>query len=62
MPENLVPNLTERIEHLTHDVESLKEDNKYLQDLFYDNEYDSDTHWIKIGIPPEWCDDEDEDE
>ena len=39
-----------------------KEDNKYLQDLFYDNEYDSDTHWIKIGIPPEWCDDEDEDE
>ena len=30
MPENLVPTLTERIEHLTHDVESLKENNKYL--------------------------------
>ena len=30
--------------------------------MFYSYEYDSDTHWIKIGIPSEWCDDENEDE
>ena len=27
---------------------------------FFDYEYDSDTHWIKLGIPPEWFEDEDE--
>ena len=32
MPENLIPNLTEKVEHLTHDVESLKENNRYLYD------------------------------
>ena len=32
MPENLVPNLTQQVEHLIHDVESLKENNKYLYD------------------------------
>ena len=32
MPENLVPTLTEKVEHLTHDMESLKENNKYLYD------------------------------
>ena len=30
MPDNLVPNLAERVEHLTHDMELLKENNKYL--------------------------------
>ena len=32
MPENLVPNLTEKVEHLEEDVQSLKENNKYLYD------------------------------
>jgi hypothetical protein len=27
---------------------------------FFEYEYDSDTHWIKLGIPPEWFEDEDE--
>ena len=45
---------------IVEDLMPDKEDDKYLQDLFYDYEYDSDTHWIKLGIPPEWFEDEDE--
>ena len=30
-------------------------------DFYIRYEYDSDTHWIRIGIPPEWFD-QDEDE
>ena len=29
-------------------------------DLFFEYEYDSDTHWVRLGIPPEWLEDEDE--
>ena len=25
-------------------------------DMYIRYEYDSDTHWIRIGIPPEWFD------
>ena len=27
-------------------------------DMYIRYEYDSDTHWIRIGIPPEWFDEE----
>ena len=30
MPENLVPTLTEKVEHLEEDVQSIKENNKFL--------------------------------
>ena len=33
-----------------------------IDSMFYSYDYDSDTHWIKLGIPSEWCDDEEEDE
>ena len=32
MPDSLVPNLTKQVEHLEDDVQSLKENNKYLYD------------------------------
>ena len=47
---------------IVEDLMPDKEDDKYLQDLFYDYEYDSDTHWIKIGIPYEWFENEEEGE
>jgi hypothetical protein len=47
---------------IVEDLMPDKENDKYLQELFYNYEYDSDTHWIKIGIPSEWCDNEKEGE
>ena len=35
---------------------------KPIDDMFYAYEYDSDTHWIALGIPPEWCTDRDGEE
>ena len=40
----------------------LRPQGESIDNMFFKYDYDSDTHWIKIGIPPEWCDDEEEDD
>ena len=41
-------------------VQELNLVDEWEDTMFFEYEYDSDTHWIKLGIPPEWFEDEDE--
>ena len=38
----------------------LRPQGESIDKMFFKYDYDSDTHWIKIGIPPEWCDEEED--
>ncbi len=53
------------IDQLLNNIEQLIQDFKPTdaddEAMFFDYDYDSDTHWIKLGIPPEWLEEEDED-
>lgn len=39
--------------------EVMPEDAKH-SDIFFQYEWDSETYWIKLGLPEEWFDHEDE--
>jgi len=43
-------------------IDEVKPSGTPYSDMFYLYEYNSDTHWIKLGIPPEWFDSEGEED
>ena len=42
-------------------VANMKDGSEGSDNLFFEWDWDSDTYWVKLGLPDEWFDSEDND-